>query len=1058
MKFSELVDERFGSEENREELSPSDEAYLQFRKVVDPGMLRAGFDVIPAKSAAVRSRKTGEPHVDQPIRSHILTGAAFGSRFNAALNRLGLDAAIERDELVRALALFSCHDLHKTDEAQRRRFQNERGLGDEDKDVTAEEVEKYSTALGLGNLEITFGKNPIQEYHASALAAEELSGRHKSAGAPAFRRLRNWVRLMDAAAGLQEPDDVAELSKRVSTISNQVRLDYHRIDDVKGVTTNILNSAIETHLSSKEGVEPIVYFENGVVYAVNREAEPDSIIEQSEIDDGLLIDISNQFIDQANQSRSEFNSPQEIRGQLISSGILPKGYLRANKTAYFLSGHDTVFEAACLSLNDRASNDDWTQYSVYDDGLAAAIADGLVDSPPETHHKVQAAGIFLGMAYSELFLKLNGGDVEQAIRDIANALDCSEVGELLSEEYESDQSIFSADGLDAQTLNLLSQARGESVDDCVTSIQSLDLHSGGNKSFTQTMALSYLSGRMEEPLEILLTEIRDKITQYYQKWQGHWDEHRDDPNWDPEWTEEQKKKRFEKELQGVLPAATRYYIRKVVEINGKWFDQVSEKSKFEHYARSSQGHICLLCNDILIGDTSLDSFETNQDTVGTSLGFTHGKEINATGGEPKAVVCPLCELEMTLRNSVESEDPDQSSQYLLLAPDYFYSPIDMQIAKQIHSHLQPNDDLFFHMARRLIGTNPADRSRAVDEIIDLLERAEEQEDFRKLALNYDTAFRDNGPIGIFRLDAPQRQGTDKEISRMAQWCLSSYFAVVTSWLTGSRVLLTDTPIPAVEPGDFNEMIRIERAAGPVQRFAGETVSVSRLATQDDGEPWKEYRFSHLMKTDGDDRDESVVEGGATNDADPTNTNGQNETTTYEQAINTGLSESLYKLSAFIYVADRVYRDEETNAIELQRLATLLSTVDDPFPGASALLKGDDWLTERAEELYAEHRDDLEVSLTTFVELFLIEEQFPFDREQAAISILEMTDADVDEQIVFQASEYIDDGLNVFDAFHAALAGDRILSSDKEFDDIGIERIQLEPETTTTEMKTETEDE
>ena len=124
----------------------------------------------------------------------------------------------------------------------------------------------------------------------------------------------------------------------------------------------------------------------------------------------------------------------------------------------------------------------------------------------------------------------------------------------------------------------------------------------------------------------------------------------------------------------------------------------------------------------------------------------------------------------------------------------------------------------------------------------------------------------------------------------------------------------------------------------------------------------------------------------------------------------------------------------------------------------ALLKGDDWLTERAEELYAEHRDDLEVSLTTFVELFLIEEQFPFDREQAAISILEMTDADVDEQIVFQASEYINDGLNVFDAFHAALAGGRILSSDKEFDDIGIERIQLEPETTTTEMKTETEDE
>lgn len=112
----------------------------------------------------------------------------------------------------------------------------------------------------------------------------------------------------------------------------------------------------------------------------------------------------------------------------------------------------------------------------------------------------------------------------------------------------------------------------------------------------------------------------------------------------------------------------------------------------------------------------------------------------------------------------------------------------------------------------------------------------------------------------------------------------------------------------------------------------------------------------------------------------------------------------------------------------------------------ALLQDDDWLTDRAEERYGEYGDDLEVSLTTFVELFLIEEQFPFDRERAAISILEIADADVDEQVVFQASEYIDDGLNVFDAFHAARAGDTVLSSDNAFDGSGVERVQLEPET------------
>ena len=45
---------------------------------------------------------------------------------------------------------------------------------------------------------------------------------------------------------------------------------------------------------------------------------------------------------------------------------------------------------------------------------------------------------------------------------------------------------------------------------------------------------------------------------------------------------------------------------------------------------------------------------------------------------------------------------------------------------------------------------------------------------------------------------------------------------------------------------------------------------------------------------------------------------------------------------------------------------------------------------------------------------------------------------------FQASAYIDDGLNTFDAFHAALAGDSILSSDQAFNTISIDRVPLEP--------------
>ncbi|MEY7850528.1 PIN domain-containing protein [Natrarchaeobius sp. A-rgal3] len=109
----------------------------------------------------------------------------------------------------------------------------------------------------------------------------------------------------------------------------------------------------------------------------------------------------------------------------------------------------------------------------------------------------------------------------------------------------------------------------------------------------------------------------------------------------------------------------------------------------------------------------------------------------------------------------------------------------------------------------------------------------------------------------------------------------------------------------------------------------------------------------------------------------------------------------------------------------------------------AILKDDDWLADRAEIRLEEYRGELEVSLATFIELFLIEERYAFDREQAALAIFELADCDVDEDAVFQASEYIDDGLNTFDAFHAALADDAILSSDQAFDTISVERVPLE---------------
>lgn len=113
----------------------------------------------------------------------------------------------------------------------------------------------------------------------------------------------------------------------------------------------------------------------------------------------------------------------------------------------------------------------------------------------------------------------------------------------------------------------------------------------------------------------------------------------------------------------------------------------------------------------------------------------------------------------------------------------------------------------------------------------------------------------------------------------------------------------------------------------------------------------------------------------------------------------------------------------------------------------ALLTDDDWLADSAERVLHEHQGELEVSVVTFIELFLVGERFAFDRERAVTAILELATYAGDPDVVYEASAYISTGLNTVDAFHAALSGGRIISTDTSYDDLeGIDRVQLIPDT------------
>ena len=114
----------------------------------------------------------------------------------------------------------------------------------------------------------------------------------------------------------------------------------------------------------------------------------------------------------------------------------------------------------------------------------------------------------------------------------------------------------------------------------------------------------------------------------------------------------------------------------------------------------------------------------------------------------------------------------------------------------------------------------------------------------------------------------------------------------------------------------------------------------------------------------------------------------------------------------------------------------------------AIAKDDDWLQERAEDVLDEQ--DVVTSPVAYLELLIVLDRHQFDYVRLFANLLDIVpvgDENV-QQVVLKAVNYFEDGMTPFDSFHAATAETRglpLLSSDKAYEDVDIDRRALEPE-------------
>jgi predicted nucleic acid-binding protein len=112
----------------------------------------------------------------------------------------------------------------------------------------------------------------------------------------------------------------------------------------------------------------------------------------------------------------------------------------------------------------------------------------------------------------------------------------------------------------------------------------------------------------------------------------------------------------------------------------------------------------------------------------------------------------------------------------------------------------------------------------------------------------------------------------------------------------------------------------------------------------------------------------------------------------------------------------------------------------------ALVKESDWLKSNAEKILKANRGRILTSCSVMIELALMCKKFRRNVHETFATVIGLVVLDDEEQEkCLDASIYIEkEGLNVFDAFHAAYCGNEsIVSSDSVYEKVGIERIKLE---------------
>lgn len=742
---------------------PKMDLFEEYLKKVDVHLVEEGMGFKPAKS--VEFGKT-----DQSMLNHIRNGILFLLRFNAALEELNVQHLNERD-LRDCIALFVVHDLHKLDE--------NRDSMEREFDIPVETVEAYVDLVGLKDFAPDL---KVEDYHSAAVSLHKSDFSRPGSRTSRFMDMEPFLYLMDNMSSCASPEEaVSSRSLRAlrdgfpqDSQEGQLNLHYHRLDDIKGILSGIINKSV-ADVMQDNGLVMLMAYQDGCVYlgrGTRQISVSDETIER--IFDALVSNI---------QGLPALSDPANLTKKLNTPRL---GYYGLSDEYYFFSGPKAMIRAF-IDASITFAHDDSSRK------LTDSIVDGINRAdhvvPIELDRSERGQKILVGFARA--VATVHQSFISEMIPDNGDALlkTCDiwkvqeDVTTALLGIMKTDPNYLASGGKWEY-----SYAIGQSVID-----QALDGVKLRNVGVLETV--NYLVDLVENGLSGM-----------------------------EEWSAFISNKTDKYRMEFVE------YLHEALSINGtiSHLEKSHLSDNFKEYLAS--GKTCNLCNR----GTLLNKDQMKNSNSYLSYNFTNRVFVGKTKPD-NILTCIPCGVELVLRkngfNMPKGRAANNELLYFHIIPDYFFTPESWEL---VHSILLKFDkDARIRMAAlagKIFNSTYVGRSPETEGDFDLhkswiedLAVKEEDDGSRGIDMaqymsqGYGNLI-GNASIAFYK---PSENNTEFHF-------FGVYVALVIAAYTGMRVVVSHSPVSSIRGRDFNEVVALDSVNSHVADFYGKFVSLSNL--------------------------------------------------------------------------------------------------------------------------------------------------------------------------------------------------------------------------------------